>query len=434
MRTTQFSRLIGTLFLLSCGHFTACSGNSDSETPEDTSIEDEFVDRRDTNYQTDDGDVDDADLDVNDPDSEDSNLDTDNLQDSDVEIDTIDTTPDDPEPEVVENCDGRSGFTGLSASDINGDPLEIGDQVSLTIEVMNLNPSDGDSFLFLQTSNLTPNLDSITRDGNHFGDAEFVGPFLTIPLSGISSATFVVETTTGPTLELVTAFAFLRETQTTCEVPRSRSGAILQLIGGYSKTPLCVDMRQVRSVQVAPMIPQRNTENYAEENGIRDDLWVDDFIFCPQAPTKVHEAEFCIRRGPNQDITLAGSYHADDSWEVDDFILFEVYQSGALIHDGFTTQRHPGRQNTFYCNPIDQLMCETDCTASLTVINEDRQITAIAVAQAGEGDFVRRHHDGDVSIASLLPEGDADIRITALDQGAEGTLQPGLFLISADPE
>jgi hypothetical protein len=192
-------------------------------------------------------------------------------------------------------------------------------------------------------------------------------------------------------------------------------------------------MADYRSLQIAPLVETQNTDAYRDLNGVREDLRADSFIFCPQQPTIVHAAEFCIERAGDQEVSLAGDYLADGSWEVDDFILIEIFQGGERVDDGFTTQHHSGG-TTFYCNPTDTLMCTEGCVAELVEIATDRRLIAIANVSA-EGERARHHDDGAVVISGLLPagEGTTDVRITALDVGEVGTLTPSLYLISADP-
>jgi hypothetical protein len=346
---------------------------------------------------------------------------------------TSDTAPDiaDVEPEVVACPPSPPAFTGVSALDVNGDPLEVDDVIEVSIALAGT--SDLPLALAVRAVNLNIVADSIEVDGVPAVGASVTGGRMTLPLATYSNSTVTLSASVVAVTDLVTIFAELTGIDGVCLVERSRSGAILQVVGGSTKTPACVDMREVRSVQVAPIVALQNTNAYASANGRRTDLRADNFIFCPQSPTIVHTAEFCIERAPDQEITLAGSATGGGEWEVDDFILFEVFRGSTRLADGFTSQRHNGG-STFWCGEIGRLMCETPCTAELIDIDETRSIEAIAVAPA-QGASARRHADDAVSISDLLPADGSpvDVRITALDQGVEGTLRPGLYLRSSAP-
>ena len=223
-----------------------------------------------------------------------------------------------------------------------------------------------------------------------------------------------------------------------CELPRSRAAAVLQAIGGGSKIPFCIDAAEYRSLQVAPAVTLRSTQQYLTANGARNDLFAENFIFCPQAPTIVHQVELCITRAPGQTMTLAGSYAGDSRWEVDDFALFETRSRGVLFADGFTTQHHPG-DNNFWCGALGEPaghLCpaSTGCVASLREVATGRMLTPIATTEA-LAPTLRRFDDGAVHVESLLPDDgrSVDLTVTALDTGIEGNLGPGLYLLMGPP-
>ncbi|MCB9506547.1 MAG: hypothetical protein H6697_02640 [Myxococcales bacterium] len=337
--------------------------------------------------------------------------------------DTTDSDGDGADADAPPECDLTVAVaTGVLAVDLNGDPLEVADIVSVEVSVSG---TFGAIDLDVDATNLDPDVATVTLDGAPIASS-LRGSHLIVPLTGPGVVRFEAAVATDRELVMVFAGA---QTEPGCPVDRSESAAILQVVGGTSKTPTCIDLRRYRSVQVAPPVARQNTESYRVANGVRDDLVADDFIFCPQHPTVVHVAEFCVLRDPGQSVTVAGSYDADGSWEVDDFALFEVFRGGALLADGFTTQHHNGG-DTFWCGDISQLMCRTGCTASLTVESEDRAIAPVAVTEA-QGATARQFADGSVDITSLLPaDGDrADVRVTVLDQGVEGLLSPALYLI-----
>ncbi|OIP42088.1 MAG: hypothetical protein AUK47_05175 [Deltaproteobacteria bacterium CG2_30_63_29] len=353
-----------------------------------------------------------------------SDLLTDTAADTSVNTDATDL-PD------VEGCvEEALAYTGVHTLDLNGDPLEIDDRVLVTVEVMADPSVTGDATLEILTTNLRTHASTIKRDGVLVTNAVVIEPRISIPISPLAPTTITFEGSPTTLTQLVTAFAHLVRPNG-CTVRRSRSGSMLQVVGGTTKTALCVDMVDVRSVQVAPEIALQNTDSYRTRNGLRDDLEARNFIFCPQNPTIVHTTDFCLSTAPGQSISLAGSYAADASWEVDDFILFEAYDTSGK-RDGFTSQSHPGG-SSFWCADVGALMCETGCTAELTVLDEARNVPAIAVASA-VGATPRQHLDGAVTLDEVIGTTgfEGTIAVTALDQGVEGNLAPALYLLSSD--
>jgi hypothetical protein len=324
-------------------------------------------------------------------------------------------------------------WTGVFLEDLNGGALAVGDVVRLQIDVVAPTPAADPIRLEVDHTNLRTRVESATRDGVPFTPG-VVGERWTVVLERTGPMRLIWEAEVVADTDLVAVTALLRQAEVGCEVPRSRAGAFFQIAGGESKTPVCIDMEQFRSMQVAPAIPPQNTAAWSSRNGARTDLRVDEFIFCPQAPSIVHQATFCLQRAPGQTVALAGSWRADATWEVDDFVLIEV-DDGAEVRDGFTTQFHTGHPNRFYCDALDRHMCTGDrCTAALIEEATGRSIPAIASVTA-EGADARRHQDGAVRINDLLPASGtpADVTVTALDVGVEGTLRPALYLVSEPP-
>ena len=339
-------------------------------------------------------------------------------------------------------CDGESiAYTGTHVLDFNQENLEINDRLKITVYVTADPPVEQPVIIAIRSTNVSYLEGTVRQYDDPFSGAEFRGGgVLDLRVDRLATTQFNVEAEVITDTDLISVFVELQLVGAGCTIPRSHSGAILQVIGGEFKIPYCVDMAQYRSLQVAPFIQKRNLDHYAERNGIRDDLWVDEFIFCAESPTIVHTAEFCIRSEPDQAVSFAGTYDGD-AWTVDDFMLVEVFNRGALVADGFTSQNHPGR-DTFYCAPTEENLCGSGCTAELTVIDEDRQIDALAIASAEDemvgGELVpaRTFARGEVEITSLLSADGSDrtIRVTALDAGEVGELKPQLYLVSEDPE
>ncbi len=408
------------------------AGVSDSGT--DASTSDALDDT-----STDDGSPSDADgsADVASEDTtETSDAQTDGADDTEVSEDITDTGSSDDVDTVdaAPACDDSTWvWSGVLLEDINGGTLDVGDSVRITAEILSSEVRAQPLRLQITHSNIGLSAGSFRLDDAPITPT-VAGAVVTLDVDDSSPATLTYEGTVESSEGLLSALAVVEDAGTGCDIARSRSGAFFQITGGETKTPTCIDMQQYRSMQVAPFVAKQNTDAYATRNGVRDDLRADEFIFCPQSPTIVHQAEFCMRRAPGQNVAFAGSYAQDGSWEVDDFILVEVVDGETIITDGFTTQHHTGRPNTFYCGATDRLMCETDCTAALIDIDSGRRITPIADVTA-EGPTARQHVDGAVSISGLLPaSGEAvDVRITALDTGVEGTLTPALYLVSETP-
>lgn len=366
--------------------------------------------------------------------SSDAALDVVDVLDTDGEADATDgSTADVADAPVVEPCpEVAPAYTGVLVQDIDGGTFDVGDSVRVRVEMLHDTPVTTSLWLGLEHENLTPDATSATLDGVTVTPT-VTGTRWTIARPDGAVAALEYTATVDSADGLVAVFASLRQTETGCEVPRARSGAFFQITGGESKTPVCIDMERYRSMQVAPFIAKQNTADYARLNGIREDLRAEGFIFCPQSPTIVHEAEFCLQRDAGQNIRFAGSYEANSFWEVDDFILVET-DDGTTTRDAFTTQNHTGYPNRFYCNATSTQLCTTDCTAQLIEVDSGRAVRVLANVTA-EGPTARQHLDGAVSINSLLPESGAatTVRITALDTGVEGTLTPALYLVSDAP-
>jgi hypothetical protein len=322
-------------------------------------------------------------------------------------------------------------WTGVLVEDEDGGTLDVGDVVQISVELLRSDSGAEALWVGLEHSQLVADPASAQWNGDAIVPT-VAGDRWTIEradgAAGVLRYTATVESDEG----LLSVFASVSQDPRGCEVPRGRSGAFFQITGGESKTPVCIDMARYRSMQVAPFVAKQNTAAYAAANGIREDLRAEGFIFCPQSPTIVHEAEFCLQRAPGQEVRFSGSYASDARWEVDDFILVEV-DDGTEVVDAFTTQTHTGHPNRFYCNETRTQLCTTDCTAQLVEVDGGRRVPVLANVTA-EGPTARQHVDGAVRITSLLPATGAasTVRITALDTGVEGTLSPALYLVG-DP-
>ncbi|MCA9543334.1 MAG: hypothetical protein KC613_03060 [Myxococcales bacterium] len=333
----------------------------------------------------------------------------------------VDMGPVEPCPEAV------PVRLGVQVTDLNGDPLEPGDPLQVQVTVRPQGPVGVPTWLVLSHGNVTvePGV-VVTRDGDPVGVQQDANTVI-IPLPQAEQATFVYGATVTGREALMAVMASLNLTERGCPNPNSRAAALLQLIGGNGKTPVCFDLAEYASLQIAPAVPLQNTGAYRDANGLRQDLLADEFIYCPGAPTVVHTAEFCAVHHPDLRVSLAGDPHGGGTWEVDDFALFEVFRDDALLADGVTTQTHPGG-NTFWCGDIQQLMCTEGCTATLSRGGQPIRPLATVPATGGQA---RQHQDGAVALDPLFPaDGDPfNLRVTALDVGVEGTINPGLYLV-----
>lgn len=357
---------------------------------------------------------------------------------ADTAVDTgpADTGATDTSSDTAVSCDeGETLYAGVRLVDRNGDPLEEGDLLDVTIEVMGSGPATAGE-LRLESWSIAIDAASFAGTGLELSGSLVTGPRATLQTDALRPGRITGTAMVVSTSELAGLTVSLHRER--CELPRSRAAAVLQAIGGGSKIPFCIDAAEYRSLQVAPAVTLRSTQQYLTANGARNDLFAENFIFCPQAPTIVHQVELCITRAPGQTMTLAGSYAGGGQWEVDDFALFETRSRGVLFADGFTTQHHPG-DNNFWCGALgepDGHLCpaSTGCVASLREVATDRMLTPIATTEA-LAPALRRFDDGAVHVESLLPDDgrSVDLTVTALDTGIEGNLGPGLYLLMGPP-
>jgi hypothetical protein len=349
---------------------------------------------------------------------------------------TADTGSIDTSGDTAVSCDeGETLYAGVRLVDRNGDPLEEGDLLDVTIEVMGSGPATAGE-LRLESWSIAIDADSFAGTGLELSGSLVTGPRATLQTDALRPGRITGTAMVVSTSELAGLTVSLHRER--CELPRSRAAAVLQAIGGGSKIPFCIDAAEYRSLQVAPAVTLRSTQQYLTANGARNDLFAENFIFCPQAPTIVHQVELCITRAPGQTMTLAGSYAGGGQWEVDDFALFETRSRGVLFADGFTTQHHPG-DNNFWCGALGEPaghLCpaSTGCVASLREVATGRMLTPIATTEA-LAPTLRRFDDGAVHVESLLPDDgrSVDLTVTALDTGIEGNLGPGLYLLMGPP-
>ena len=432
--------------LLACSATDLSSGNAadaGADTVEDT-------ERPGLNDTTDSGSNADTSVDTAADSSDTAVADTEADSTADTEADTssdsgADTTSDtgpadtgstDTGGDTAVSCDeGETLYAGVRLVDRNGDPLQEGDLLDVTIDVMGSGPATAGE-LRLESWSIAIDAASFVGTGLELSGSLVTGPRATLQTDALVPGRITGTAMVVSTSELAGMTVSLHRER--CELPRSRAAAVLQAIGGGSKIPFCIDAAEYRSLQVAPAVTLRSTQQYLTANGARNDLFAENFIFCPQAPTIVHQVELCITRAPGQTMTLAGSYAGDAQWEVDDFALFETRSRGVLFADGFSTQHHPG-DNNFWCGALGEPaghLCPaaTGCVASLREVATGRMLTPIATTEA-LAPALRRFADGAVHVESLLPDDgrSVDLTVTALDTGIEGNLGPGLYLLMGPP-
>ncbi len=323
----------------------------------------------------------------------------------------------------------REGYLGVRLEDLNGDPLEEGDRLKVTVELLTQERSAEPVWIQLRHFNLSVFPETLEREGLPVEAQLDERLTLSFSLESLEPQLFTYEVKVARHVDLIVALGGLFLQEERCLNPRSRSGTFLQVLAHSGKTPVCVDLAEFRSIQVAPRIQLRNTDAYAQANGYREDLEAGNFIFCPEAPTIVHSSEFCVEAAEGVEVSLAGHYRGDAGWDVDDFVLLETLQDRQLFAEGTTSQHHPGGPN-FWCGDGEgQLLCTEGCTATLSA-EDGHQIPILEPVAESLSNPPRWQEDGAVQIQHLFPQsGPFQLRTTALDVGAEGTIQPDLYLL-----
>lgn len=322
---------------------------------------------------------------------------------------------------------------GVLITDLDGDPLLPNDRVRVEMELLTSSPSPAPVWLGLQNLGVVVDPSSATLNGAPVAFPEDSPSYISVHLeAGAQPGVLSYEGHVHDAAQLAVVTGIINLEDGRCPNPRSGSGAFFQLLGRTGKTPMCVDLNDFSSIQIAPHVERKNTSAYAEANGLREDLIADDFIFCPESPKIVHTTEFCIQETEGVTVSLGGSYKADGGWEVDDFMLLEVLRASQLLSAGTTSQHHTGG-STFWCGDpgVESLMCEQGCVAALHSTADGEGIPVLEPVAESLGSPPRWQEDRDVVIDHLFPEDGAlfQLRATALDVGVEGTIQPALYLL-----
>ncbi|MBU0550291.1 hypothetical protein KKF91_21005 [Myxococcota bacterium] len=351
---------------------------------------------------------------------------------------SIDTSPSPdqgppaPDAAPIEPCPApRDGRLGVRIIDLDGDPLLPNDRIRVEMEIMTDAPSAAPAWLGLQNLGVIIDPLSGALDGAPVLLPEDSPSYISVPLeAGIQPGLLSYEGHVHDAAQLAVVIGVLNLQDGRCPNPRAASGAFFQLLGRTGKTPVCVDLNDFSSIQIAPHVERKNTSSYDEANGRREDLIADDFIFCPESPKIVHSTEFCIGETAGTRVSLAGSYKGDDGWEVDDFMLLEILRANQLINAASTSQHHTGG-STFWCGDVGALMCESGCIATLYNTDSGDPIDVLTPVSESLSSPPRWQRDGEVRVDGLFP-GDGQLfqlRATALDVGVEGTIQPALYLL-----
>ena len=107
-------------------------------------------------------------------------------------------------------------------------------------------------------------------------------------------------------------------TDTNCPVAGSGSAARLQLAGNRDpKTPGCVDLSDVRSLQLTDAIPDKDTNIYEQRNGT--------FSAISTSHKILTQMTVCLERSSENTVALAGSADGTRPWTIDNFLLIERF-------------------------------------------------------------------------------------------------------------
>jgi hypothetical protein len=319
--------------------------------------------------------------------------------------------------------------------DLNQDPLQSGDQIQIVVHLRPSVPTLVQSgILIFQYSNLILDLSSINLNNQPIMPLSNQPSLLKLTVP-IQNQTLTLNATVLSDNEPLLILTQISARESECILEGSGSASLSQKIGQGGKVSTCLNLDQYRSIQIAPKIERRDTSEYQELNGLRTDLMVQDFIFCPQNPKIIHEVEFCIESSSRNTLYLDG-LQEDGYWEIDDFLLTELLTLDTpplLLNDAVTGQSHP-ESDVFYCSDLNQLMCTSACTSQ--VYSEQRILSSLGVASA-VGERPRQFQNGQIELNSLLPIPNPDqansrfqLRVTLLDVGIEGRLSSPLFLKS----
>lgn len=109
-------------------------------------------------------------------------------------------------------------------------------------------------------------------------------------------------------------------TDTNCPIAGSASAARLQLAGTRDpKTPGCVDMSDVRSLQLSDAIPDKDTSVYEQRNGT--------FAAISTSHKILTQMTVCLERSATNTVALSGSADGTRPWTIDNFLLIERFDT-----------------------------------------------------------------------------------------------------------
>jgi hypothetical protein len=322
----------------------------------------------------------------------------------------------------TENPVGRTGTTIYLFDQLGqetGDPVTVGTEVTVSIRItIDQPPAAGAGFLQIAARNLTVDATSFELDGSPLSVPD---PFLgRIPLAlpqGNQEVTFTA--TVQSQQATVEVDAHLRYgSAAACEIPRSHSLAILQVLGGVEKGVDCYDLDQARSEQVSPYVPLQSTSDYLNANGTWDLVEIDKLVVgtppCPAPGVLVHQISKCFIRSEGSTITLSGNAYGGVPWFVDDFLMVELLDENEEVVAAYTTYQVSDQQLGCCVSP--------PCTTELTYAQGGPLVTIGNEVQGGgdNGNIAAAVFD----LTSYLPQSGTPfyLRFTALDQGIEGAL------------
>lgn len=208
-------------------------------------------------------------------------------------------------------------------------------------------------------------------------------------------------------------------TDLNCQVAGSASGARMQLAGTRDpKTPGCVDMADVRSVQLTDAIPDKDTSTYEVRNGAFTDI--------SSAHKILTQMTVCLERRDGRTVSLAGSADGTRPWTIDNFLLIERFATDP--------EAGPAARIAAW------LTTSTGATAPGSFANNGGAIAIVKHASL-PGDYTGSRTPsaftfpaGVVQLDALMPVGERVwLRFTGLDTGVAGHLSR-LFIVSAEPE
>jgi hypothetical protein len=298
------------------------------------------------------------------------------------------------------------------------DPLLLGDTVRVVTEVERV-AGELPLRLHLFVENMDIDPDSIRLDGQRVANAQMPSSRLLeldlgADFSGGRLAFDATIVASGADLIAVDARVF---TAARCVIDGSASGARLQLAGAPNAKSLgCINMSDLRSLQISEAIPDKNTSVYEQRNGTFTDI--------SSIYKILTQMTVCLERRDDRSVSLSGSADGTRPWTIDNHLLIEVYDSDPALA---TSQRIRAFSTT-----------STGTSAPSTYANGGTIDTIKYASLPGDLTGSRTPSPfsfpaGVLQLDDILPVGQQVwIRLTGLDTGVAGHMSR-LFINSADP-